>query len=78
MRVRLIACILGPGVSVLMFTKKWPPFAQFDLTKHIGWRPAHTDFSEGLQSTIDWCLTHEPWWHPTKAATEARYAGRGR
>ena len=48
------------------------------LRRELGWRPAHADFSEGLQSTIDWYLTHEPWWRPAKAATEARYAGRGR
>ena len=48
------------------------------LRRELGWRPTHTDFSEGLQSTIDWYLTHEPWWRPAKAETEARYAGRGR
>ena len=48
------------------------------LRRELGWRPAHTDFSEGLQSTIDWYLTHEPWWRPTKVASEERYAGRGR
>ena len=48
------------------------------LRRELGWRPSHTDFSEGLQSTIDWYLTHEPWWRPTKAASEARYAERGR
>ena len=48
------------------------------LRRELGWRPAHADFSEGLQSTIDWYLTHEPWWRPAKAATGARYAGRER
>ena len=48
------------------------------LRRELGWRPAHTDFSEGLRSIIDWYLTHEPWWRPAKAATEARHAGRGR
>ena len=48
------------------------------LRRELGWRPAHNDFPEGPQSTVDWYLTHEPWWRPTKAATEARYAGRGR
>ena len=48
------------------------------LRRELGWHPTHTDFSEGLQSTIDWYLTHEPWWRPTKAASEERYAGRGR
>ena len=48
------------------------------LRRELGWRPAHTDFAEGLQSTIDWYLTHEPWWRPAKVASEERYAGRGR
>ncbi len=48
------------------------------LRRELGWRPTHTDFSEGLRSTIDWYLAHESWWRPAKAATEARYAGRGR
>ena len=48
------------------------------LRREFGWRPAHTDFPEGLQSTIDWYLTHEPRWRPAKAATEGRYAERGR
>ena len=48
------------------------------LRRGLGWRPAHTDFSEGLRSTIDWYQTHEPWWRPAKVATEARHAGRGR
>ena len=48
------------------------------LRRELDWRPTHTDFSEGLQSTIDWYLTHEPWWRPAKAASEERYAERGR
>ena len=46
------------------------------LRRELGWRPTHTDFPEGLRSTIDWYLTHEPWWRLAKAATEARYAER--
>ena len=48
------------------------------LRRELGWRPTHTDFPEGLRSTIDWYLTHEPWWRPAKAASEERYAGWGR
>ena len=48
------------------------------LRRELGWRPTHTDFPEGLRSTIDWYQTHEPWWRPAKAATEGRCAGRGR
>ena len=48
------------------------------LRRELGWRPTHTDFSEGLRSTIDWYLTHEPWWRPAKAASEERCAEWGR
>ena len=48
------------------------------LRRELGWRPAHADFPEGPRSTIDWYLTHEPWWRPAKVASEERYAGWGR
>ena len=48
------------------------------LRCELGWHPSRTDFSEGLQSTIDWYLTHELWWRPAKAASEERYAERRR
>ncbi len=40
----------------------------------LGWEPVHTDFESGLEQTIQWYADHEPWWRPTKAATEAKYA----
>jgi dTDP-glucose 4,6-dehydratase len=47
------------------------------LREELGWRPVHTDLTAGLASTIDWYRTHEDWWRPQKAATEARYAETG-
>ena len=43
------------------------------LRRELGWRPAHTDFAEGLRQTIEWYRDNEAWWRPAKAATEARY-----
>ena len=43
------------------------------LQRELGWRPAHTDFAEGLKATIDWYVANESWWRPVKEATEARY-----
>ena len=43
------------------------------LQRELGWRPAHTDFAEGLKQTIDWYVANESWWRPAKEATEARY-----
>ena len=47
------------------------------LQRELGWRPAHTDFAEGLRATIDWYVANESWWRPAKEATEARYRAQG-
>ena len=47
------------------------------LRRELGWRPAHTDFSEGLDQTIKWYRENEAWWRPAKDATEAKYAAQG-
>ena len=47
------------------------------LQRELGWRPAHTDFAEGLKQTIDWYVANEAWWRPAKEATEARYRAQG-
>ena len=47
------------------------------LQRELGWRPAHTDFAEGLKQTIDWYVENESWWRPAKEATEARYKAQG-
>lgn len=47
------------------------------LEDELGWKPVHTDFSEGLDQTIAWYRDHEDWWRPAKEATEARYAAQG-
>ncbi len=47
------------------------------LRRELGWRPAHTDFAEGLKVTIDWYVENESWWRPAKEATEARYRAQG-
>ena len=47
------------------------------LQAELGWRPAHTDFAEGLKATIAWYVANEAWWRPAKTATEARYKAQG-
>ncbi|RRF88958.1 MAG: dTDP-glucose 4,6-dehydratase [Coriobacteriaceae bacterium] len=47
------------------------------LETELGWKPIHTDFSEGLDQTIAWYRVHEDWWRPAKEATEAKYAKQG-
>jgi dTDP-glucose 4,6-dehydratase len=31
------------------------------MDKELGWKP-ETDFQEGLENTVDWYLSHQPWW----------------
>jgi len=31
------------------------------MDKELGWKP-ETDFQEGLENTVDWYLSHRPWW----------------
>ena len=47
------------------------------LRRELGWEPAHTDFAEGLERTIEWYRDNEAWWRPAKEATEARYREQG-
>ncbi len=47
------------------------------LSNELGWAPKHTDFVEGLRTTIEWYRDHESWWRPLKDAAEARYERQG-
>lgn len=44
------------------------------LREELGWKPEFTDFSEGLQHTIDWYTNHQDWWRAEKTEVEAKYA----
>ena len=47
------------------------------LRTELGWRPALTDFEDGLARTIEWYREHEDWWRPQKAQTEDTYRKQG-
>lgn len=47
------------------------------LQRELGWMPKHTDFSEGLDTTIAWYRDNEEWWRSAKEAVEAKYAAQG-
>lgn len=47
------------------------------LRRELGWAPRYTTFADGLAATVDWYRSHESWWRPRKAETEARYAAAG-
>lgn len=48
------------------------------LCDELGWSPVYTDFTQGLQATIEWYTENEWWWKPQKEATEAKYKEMGR
>jgi dTDP-glucose 4,6-dehydratase len=43
------------------------------LRAELGWRPAFSDFEQGLEATIAWYSENRDWWMPQKQATEAKY-----
>ncbi|PZO60444.1 MAG: dTDP-glucose 4,6-dehydratase, partial [Pseudoxanthomonas suwonensis] len=47
------------------------------LREELGWKPAYSDFEQGLAATVDWYRSNEAWWRPQKEATEAKYARAG-
>lgn len=47
------------------------------LRRELRWMPEHTDFSEGLDSTIAWYTENRSWWEGVKEATEAKYREQG-
>lgn len=47
------------------------------LRSELGWTPTYGDFESGLASTIEWYRANEPWWAPSKDATESFYASKG-
>ncbi len=47
------------------------------LRTELGWEPRYADFRAGLAQTIEWYQSHQEWWRPDKAGTEAAYAARG-
>ena len=47
------------------------------LRRELGWAPKHTNFDEGLVSTIKWYTDNPGWWRGAKEATEAKYRAQG-
>ncbi len=47
------------------------------LRTELGWKPEFTDFTKGLQATVDWYTEHEDWWKDEKKAVESKYAKNG-
>lgn len=65
--VKLILKKLGKPESLITFVKDRPGHDRryaIDPSKtqrELGWAPNYT-FEQGLTETVDWYLSHEPWW----------------
>ena len=45
------------------------------IARELGWQPSHS-FEEALAATVDWYLSHEPWWRQIKSGEYAKYYQR--
>ena len=81
--LREILCAFGKAEDDFDWVKDRPGHDRryaIDSTKlqtELGWKPAHTDFAQGLAETIEWYQQNEAWWRPVKQATEAKYKAQG-
>lgn len=42
--------------------------------RELGWVPNFSDFSDGLQHTVEWYRNNKQWWQPAKEKTESTYS----
>ena len=47
------------------------------IAAELDWKPAYTNFEDGLAQTIGWYRENEAWWRPLKEAVEAKYRAQG-
>lgn len=81
--VRTLLELVGRGAEELDFVADRPGHDRryaidpSKLRTELGWRPAFTDFRDGLRATVEWYAAHEDWWRRDKARVEAAYAEAG-
>lgn len=47
------------------------------LINELGWKPIHTNFEQGIASTIKWYQNNVDWWKASKEDVEKKYANQG-
>ena len=47
------------------------------IRQELGWAPKYSDFSVGLEATVEWYKNNREWWAPTKDLVESDYARVG-
>lgn len=76
--VKKVLKIMGKDESLIEYVTDRPGHDRryaVDWTKinrELGWEPTK-DFDACLKATVDWYLSHEDWWKPLKAQSEAIY-----
>lgn len=76
--VRLILRLMGAADDLLTFVKDRPGHDRryaVDWSKirtQLDWQPTVT-LEEGLEKTIHWYQTHQDWWRPLKAQSQAYF-----
>ena len=76
--VRLLLRKLGKPESLISFVKDRPghdlryAIDAGKIMSELGWRPSVT-FEEGLESTIAWYRSHEPWWRKVVSGEYQHY-----
>lgn len=82
--MRLILKLMGKKSDEFDWVRDRPGHDRryaIDATKlqtELGWQPSHTDFEEGLLSTIQWYKDNQEWWASGKQAVEVAYENQGR
>lgn len=44
------------------------------LKNELGWEPKYTNFTKGLEDTINWYIDNTDWWMPVKESVEEKYS----
>ncbi len=73
--------ILGKSRELITFVKDRPGHDRryaldiSKITRELGWTPLHA-FEEALKGTVNWYVSHEPWWRQVKSGEYAKYYER--
>jgi dTDP-glucose 4,6-dehydratase len=73
--------IMGKSREVITFVKDRPGHDRrysLNISKigqELGWKPLYP-FEEALKNTVEWYLSHEPWWRQVKSGEYAKYYER--
>ena len=76
--VKLLLERLAKPESLITFVKDRPghdkryAIDQKKITTELGWKPAVT-FEGGIEKTVDWYLSHEPWWRRVMSGEYQEY-----